>query len=277
MRESLARGHGDGLEGAGGDFFAQGEREKAAEPLGDLPEEASGGGGPGFAEADEPGLAKARGEEGLADFPAGPFLEVEADEFGAEDGGDVMGAGEAVGGVKDVPAAGLEEAADEVEVGADVVGVEVLEELVAEGDVGDGVGEGEVVAVVNDEFEVGGRGLAGGALVGDVHADDMAGGGGGAEAEAAVAGSELDEGAALGEEGAEEAHLAVHLAPAFLGGLAAGEAGVIRDALEELAVEGLEKSGAFLPGTGAEPGGELFFDLVMVAQALGAARGRVHG
>lgn len=214
------------------------------------------------------------GQERLADFPTGPFLEVEADEFRAEYRRDVMGAGKAVGGIEDVPAARFEEAADEVEVGADVVGVKMLKKLIAEDDVCDGVWKGKMVAVVNHEFEVGGRGIARGALVGDVHANDLAGGFGGTEAESAVTWGKFYERSAVGEKWSEEADLTVHFAAAFLGGFAAGESRVVRDADKELTIEGLKESGALFPRADAQAGGEFLFDFVVMAETFwGAGHG----
>lgn len=133
MRESFPKGAGKG----------------AAEGLHGFKHEGEQAGVPGATKADHGGVAEAVGAQLATHVPVGPFLEVKADQFRTEEGTDVMGAGVAVRGVKNVPAAGFEEAVNDVEMWTDIIGVEVLEKLVAEDDIGDACGQVEVVTVID--------------------------------------------------------------------------------------------------------------------------------
>ncbi len=129
--------------------FPKGAEKDAAEGLHGFEEEGEQAGVPGATKADHGGAAKAVGAQLATHVPVGPLLEVKADQLGAERGTDVMGAGVAVRGVKNVPAAGFEEAVNDVEMWTDIIGVEVLEKLVAEDDIGDACGQVEVVTVID--------------------------------------------------------------------------------------------------------------------------------
>jgi hypothetical protein len=176
-----------------------------------------------------------------------------------------------MGRVEDIPSTGFEQSMNEVEMRADIIGVEVLEKLVAEDDVGDACGQVEVVTVIDDEFKVGESRLARGALVGDVHSNDAVRQAGGGITQTTVAWGELHEGFVLAEERAQQAELAVHLAAAFLWRFPAGEAGVVGNALEKLIVEFFEEGRTLLPGACPKAGGKFLFDLVVVAETFGGA------
>jgi hypothetical protein len=154
--------------------------------------------------------------------------------------------------------------------------MQVLQKLVAEDDIGDASGQVEVVAVIDDEVEVRRDGVRWGALVGDVHADDTIRQRGRCVAESAVTWSELHQCFIRTEERAQQTELAVHLTTAVFRGVATCEAGMVGNALKEFIVQFLEQSGTLLPSAAAQPGGEFFFNLEMVAETIGGA-GHVQG
>lgn len=179
-----------------------------------------------------------------------------------------------MGGVEDINASRLEEAVDHLEMRTDIFRVEVFEELVAEGEVATGVGEIEVVAVVNDELKIVGEDLVRRTLVGDIDAVDFPAILGGGTAEAAIPGGELDEdgpGSRPGKMGVEEAQLRFEIVPGGLGGFATGETWMIGDPFEEFGVERLEEFGALFPGRGLHPGGQFALHLVVVSNSLRCA------
>lgn len=140
----------------------------------------------------------------------GPLLKMEALEGVAELAGDIVGTRIAVRGVEDVNAPRLEQPVDHFKVGIDVVGVEVLEELVAEDKIGASVGQVEVIPVVNDELEVLRKDFTGGTLVGDVDAVDLFASRCRRKAQPAIPGGELDEDgfrARFGKMGTKEPQL----------------------------------------------------------------------
>lgn len=181
----------------------------------------------------------------------GPLLEVEALEGIAKVNRNVVRPGKAVRGIEDVDSSRLEEPVDHLKVGADVVGMKVLEELVAKGDVGASIRKIEVIPVVDDEFEVLRKDFVGGTLVGDVDAVDVLAPLRRRAAETAIPGGDLDKNgfrARFGKVGTKEAQLRFEVAAGSLSGFAAGQPGVVLNPVKQLGIEGLEQFGAFLAG-----------------------------
>ena len=96
-------------------------------------------------------------------------------------------------GVEYIDATRLEESAGQLEVRVDVIRVEMFEELVTEEDVGRRIRNGQLVSVIDDEFEVWGRRVVLCALIGNIdsnHAFYLVGDGG---RKTAVARGKLEE------------------------------------------------------------------------------------
>lgn len=243
-------GEGDGLEEARGEASPKGFREDTHDGFDPIVKGVEKRASQEAAFAVHRGAGEPVTFQQLPHLAVGPFLEMETLEGIAEVNGDIMRPGEAMWGIEDIDASRLEEAADQLEVEGDVLGVEVFQKLVAEGEVGAGVGQVELVTVVDDEIEVIRRGFAGTALVGDVDTVDAFAPLGRRAAEAAIPGGELYQdglGAGFGKMRAEEAQLRLEVVPGSLRSFAAREAGMVGNAFEKLGVEGLEEYGALLP------------------------------
>jgi len=207
----------------------------------------------------------------LAHLAIAPFLEVKTLEGIPKMNRDIVRAGETMRRVEDVDASRTEEPVHGFEVKGNIIGVEVLEELVAEGKVAAAIGQIELVAIVDDQFEILRENFSRRALVGDVDAVDALAPLCRRSAESAIAGGDLDEdgfGSRLGKMRAKETHLRLQIFPGGLRGFPAGEARVVLDPVKKLGVECLEQRGALLSAGGAEPRGEFALHLEVVTKAL---------
>jgi len=186
-----------------------------------------------------------------------------------------------MGSVEDVGAPGGQKAVDHFKMKGNVIGMKVLEELVAEGEVSAAFGQFEMISVVNNELEVCGEDLTRRTLIGDINAIHSLAPTCRRTAEAAITGSELDQNGfrpRIGKVGVEEAKLRFEVAARGFDRFATSEAGVIGDTVEQLGIKGLEELGALFSGRGSHPGGEFALDVVVMPEAFrGAFKGGGHG
>ncbi len=173
-----------------------------------------------------------------------------------------MGTRSAMRSIENKESVGSEATMNLGEMVGQVIGMDMLDDLVTEDDI-DGVWcNGKVVAIVEDKVEVTGSVTEEIGLSGNVDADcafDMSGGG---ESELAVAGGDLEKRCLRGEERFEDTHASLNgLADGFRV-LLEGQAGMMGTLLKESLIEcGIKLSAG--GGIGVfELVGELAFDFV---------------
>lgn len=210
-------------------------------------------------------------------FAVAPLLEMEALQLVSEKSRHVVGAGEAVRAVKEVDSSRLEDPKDGFEVGNHIVGMEMLEELIAEGHVHAVVRDLEVIPVVDDELEILRLGILGVSLIGDIDSDDLLADFASGETEATVPGGHLEEYGFLAQKGAKEAHLGLDILSRRLLGVASGQPGVIRHTLEQFRVERLEELGSLFPGGVAHAASEFTLHFEVMTNAFWSSRIGRHG
>lgn len=126
-------------------------------------------------------------------LPVGPLLEMETLKRVTEESRYIVWTRIAMRSVKDIHTSGFEQAVNQFKVTVDIVRMKVLEKLVAERDIDRFGRQIEMVAVVDNEFEILRRRIAFRTLIGNVDSDYFSAQAGGSVAESAIAGSDLEE------------------------------------------------------------------------------------
>lgn len=155
--------------------------------------------------------------------------------------------------------------------GIHVVRMQVFEKLIAKDDVGAGIRNGKLIAVINHQFKIWRCYFTRRALVGNIDSDYLAHFGSNGGCEPAIAGREFEKDRVRLKKRAQETKLREDFAAAVFRRVTPDQARMIRDAREELAIEGGEKRRAFRPRGLSQTSRQLPLHLIVQAEAIGSA------